>query len=183
MSGGPDSLLVLGGAKSGKSAYAQSLAQSWGGRLVYLAAGQAGDQEMARRIARHQARRGPAWQTLEEPLALEQALQGADGPQAVLLVDCLTLWLSNLMLTAELDDAALQGRFAALCGLLPSLKARVILVANEVGLGIVPENALARRFRDQAGSLNQQLAGVCNCVVLISAGLPLALKGPLPFIN
>ncbi|MEW5913704.1 MAG: bifunctional adenosylcobinamide kinase/adenosylcobinamide-phosphate guanylyltransferase [Thermodesulfobacteriota bacterium] len=183
MKGGPANLLVLGGAKSGKSAYAQALAQAWGGRLVYVATGQAHDQEMAQRIASHQARRGPAWQTLEEPLALEQALQGADGPDTVLLVDCLTLWLSNLMLAAGLGDAALQGRFAALCDLLPSLKARTILVANEVGLGIVPENALARRFRDQAGSLNQQLAGACNRVVLITAGLPLALKGPLPLLS
>ncbi|RJX31448.1 MAG: bifunctional adenosylcobinamide kinase/adenosylcobinamide-phosphate guanylyltransferase [Desulfarculus sp.] len=183
MNGGPQSVLVLGGAKSGKSAYAQALAQSWGGRLVYVATGQAGDEEMAQRIARHQARRGPAWQTLEEPLALEQALRGADGPGAVLLVDCLTLWLSNLMLASGLDDAALQERFAALCGQLPSLKARTILVANEVGLGIVPENALARRFRDQAGSLNQQLAVACDRVVLITAGLPLALKGPLPLLS
>lgn len=181
MSSPVHSVLVLGGAKSGKSSYAQALAESWGGRLVYLATAQAGDQEMAKRIARHQADRGPAWATLEEHLALEEALARADGPDTVFLVDCLTLWLSNLVLGAGLDDDEVDARGLALIRLLPRLQARVILVANEVGLGIVPENALARRWRDLAGSLNQRLARACDTVLLITAGLPLALKGgPLP---
>ncbi|BEQ15684.1 bifunctional adenosylcobinamide kinase/adenosylcobinamide-phosphate guanylyltransferase [Desulfoferula mesophila] len=181
MSPAPHSVLILGGAKSGKSSYAQALAESWGGRLVYVATAQAHDAEMTRRIARHQADRGEAWSTLEEPLALEAALEEADGPGAVFLVDCLTLWLSNLVLAAELDDDQVVERGEALARLLPSLEARIILVANEVGLGIVPENALARRWRDLAGSLNQRLARACDAVLLITAGLPLALKGgPLP---
>ena len=180
MSAASDSTLILGGAKSGKSSYAQALAEAWGGRLVYVATAQAGDQEMKARIARHQAQRGEAWATLEEPLELEAALKRADGADTVLLVDCLTLWLSNLMLAADLDDAALQKRFEALSRVLPELRSRVILVANEVGMGIVPENALARRYRDRAGSLNQQLARTCGRVILVAAGLPLALKGDLP---
>lgn len=180
MSAGRDRVLILGGAKSGKSSYALDLAQAWGGRLVYLATAQAGDEEMAARIARHRDARGPDWRTVEEPLELEASLRRADGEDAVLLVDCLTLWTSNLMLSAGLDDRALQERFAGLCRLLPALRARSILVANEVGLGIVPDHALARRFRDQAGSLNQQLARACRRVILVAAGLPLALKGRLP---
>ena len=181
MSPASHSVLILGGAKSGKSSYAQALAESWSGRLVYVATAQAHDQEMTQRIARHQADRGEAWSTLEEPLALEEALRQADAPGTVFLVDCLTLWLSNLVLAAELDDAQVVERGEALARLLPSLEARIILVANEVGLGIVPENALARRWRDLAGSLNQRLARACDAVLLITAGLPLALKGgPLP---
>ena len=181
MSAAPHSVLILGGAKSGKSSHAQALAEKWGGRLIYLATAQAMDQEMTRRIARHQADRGPAWTTLEEPLELEAALKKADGPDTVFLVDCLTLWLSNLVLGANLDDDQVSERGRALAELLPSLKARIILVANEVGLGIVPENALARRWRDLAGSLNQRLARSCDAVLFIAAGLPLALKGgPLP---
>lgn len=181
MSPAPHSVLILGGAKSGKSSQAQALAEGWGGRLIYLATAQAHDQEMVRRIARHQADRGPAWSTLEEPLDLSAALRQADAPGTVFLVDCLTLWLSNLVLAAELDDDQVAARGEELARLLPGLEARVILVANEVGLGIVPDNALARRWRDLAGSLNQRLARACDAVLLITAGLPLALKGgPLP---
>lgn len=181
MSPASHSVLVLGGAKSGKSSYAQALAEGWGGRLVYVATAQAHDEEMTQRIARHQADRGGAWSTLEEPLELEAALKQADAPGTVFLVDCLTLWLSNLVLGAELDDGQVSERGEALAALLPSLQARIILVANEVGLGIVPENALARRWRDLAGSLSQRLARSCDAVLLITAGLPLALKGgPLP---
>ncbi len=180
MTGQADKVLILGGAKSGKSSTAQALAEAWGGRLVYLATAQAGDSEMRERIARHQAQRGAAWTTVEEPLELEQALRQADGPDTVLLVDCLTLWLSNLVLGANLSDQEVAARGEALAQLLPRLAARVILVANEVGLGIVPENALARRWRDLAGGLNQRLASACDTVLLVAAGLPLALKGELP---
>jgi adenosylcobinamide kinase/adenosylcobinamide-phosphate guanylyltransferase len=173
--------LILGGAKSGKTALALDLAQSEAGHgpLVYIATAQARDGEMFERIRRHQAQRGPRWSTLEEPLDLVGALGRADAAGAVLLVDCLTLWLSNLMTQAELEPQAVEARGQELCQALPGLRARVILVANEVGLGIVPDNALARAFRDAAGQLNQRLAVVCPNVILVAAGLPLALKGGL----
>lgn len=177
------STLILGGAKSGKTALALQLAQSLaaeGDRLVYIATAQALDGEMRGRIRRHQAERGPRWSTLEEPLDLAGALARAGGQGAVLLVDCLTLWLSNLMTCAGLEAAAAQARADELCRAVAASQARMILVANEVGLGIVPDNALARAFRDQAGRLNQNLAQVCPNVVLVAAGLPLALKGALP---
>ncbi|MFZ5584886.1 MAG: bifunctional adenosylcobinamide kinase/adenosylcobinamide-phosphate guanylyltransferase [Thermodesulfobacteriota bacterium] len=176
--------LVLGGARSGKSGWAQRLAESLAGdrpgRLVYLATGQARDPEMARRVALHQTQRGPLWSTREEPLEVAAALQALDRPGAVILLDCLTMWLSNLMTAAGLDQDAVARRGQELADLVPGLQARLILVGNEVGMGIVPENALARAFRDQAGLLHQRLAAVCGRVVLVAAGLPLALKGGLP---
>ncbi|MFH1059419.1 MAG: bifunctional adenosylcobinamide kinase/adenosylcobinamide-phosphate guanylyltransferase [Pseudomonadota bacterium] len=180
----PAHTLVLGGARSGKSAWAQRLAENLAGgqpgRLVYLATGQARDAEMARRVSLHQAQRGPLWSTREAPLELCQALTALDRPEAVILLDCLTMWLSNLMTMAGLAEDAVAAKGRELAALLPGLRARVILVGNEVGQGIVPENALARAFRDQAGLLHQRLAAVCGRVVLITAGLPLAFKGELP---
>jgi len=170
--------LILGGAKSGKSRLALALAEEAGGRRVFLATAQAGDGEMRERIRRHQAERGPQWSTLEEPLDLAGALKGADAAGVVMVVDCLTLWLSNLMTVAQLADQEIEDKCRELAQLLPGLQAQVILVANEVGLGIVPDNALARAYRDLAGSLNQRLAQVCGRVILVAAGLPLALKGP-----
>ena len=154
--------LVLGGARSGKSAYAEALITAAGAQAVYIATATAGDAEMTARIAAHRARRGAAWRTVEVPEALADALRREAAPARAILVDCLTLWLSNLML-AERDVAAAS---AELVHLLPALPGRVVLVANEVGLGIVPENALARAFRDAAGRLHQAVA----------AGLPLVLK-------
>jgi adenosylcobinamide kinase/adenosylcobinamide-phosphate guanylyltransferase len=170
--------LILGGAKSGKSSLALELADRAGGRRVFIATAQAGDGEMQERIRRHQAERGPEWSTVEEPIDLGAALQNADASDAVLVVDCLTLWLSNLLTVAQLpaEDIAAKGR--ELAALLPGLKGKVILVANEVGLGIVPDNALARLYRDLAGGLNQELAKVCGQVILVAAGLPVILKGP-----
>jgi adenosylcobinamide kinase/adenosylcobinamide-phosphate guanylyltransferase len=165
-------LLVLGGARSGKSRFAQSRAEALPGDLVYLATGQAFDEEMRERIALHRADRGPRWSTVEAPLELAEAITAHSTPETVVLVDCLTLWASNLML-AEQDVVAATG------GLLRSLstaRGRVILVANEVGLGIVPDNALARRFRDVAGRINQDVAAAVEEVVMIFAGLPLVLK-------
>lgn len=178
--------LILGGAKSGKTALAlrlaQGLAPGAGERLLYIATAQAHDQEMRRRIERHQAERGPRWSTLEEPLDLAGALARADGQAAVLLVDCLTLWLSNLLTVAELPAAQIEARGQDLCQTVAALRSPAILVANEVGLGIVPENALARAFRDCAGRLHQDLAQVSANVVLVAAGLPLALKGSINLI-
>jgi adenosylcobinamide kinase/adenosylcobinamide-phosphate guanylyltransferase len=168
----PRATLVLGGARSGKSRYAEELARGSGLAPVYLATATAGDAEMAERIAAHRARRGDPWTTVEEPIRLAGALACTVGPGRVVVVDCLTLWIANL-LGAGRDVAAAS---AELAGLLASLPGPAILVANEVGLGIVPENALARAFRDAAGRLNQEMAARCDRVVLVAAGLPLVLK-------
>lgn len=167
--------LVLGGARSGKSRYAEALvagALAPGGAALYLATAAPGDAEMAARIAAHRARRGPHWTTREVPLALADALRREARAERPILVDCLTLWVSNLMEAG--CDVARAG--AALAALLPSLPGPVVLVANEVGLGIVPDNALARAFRDHAGRLNQAIAAVADRVVFVAAGLPLVLK-------
>jgi len=167
----PQVTLVLGGARSGKSAYAERLA----GRAaepVYLATATAGDEEMAARIARHRARRGPAWRTVEEPLDLVATLRQECRAGRCVLVDCLTLWLGNL-LGAERDPQAAREELVAA---LPGLAGPMVLVANEVGLGIVPDNVMARRFRDHAGIINQAVARQANGVVFMAAGLPLVLK-------
>ena len=167
------SLLVLGGARSGKSRHAQAVAEASGGALVFIATAQAFDGEMTDRIARHRADRDARWRTLEAPLALPEAIAAADRPGATVLVDCLTLWASNLLLADADTDAAA----AALVATLEQTNARVILVSNEVGFGIVPDNALARRFRDVAGLLNQRVAAAVAQVDFVIAGLPQRLKG------
>ncbi len=169
--------LVLGGARSGKSRFAEGLVrhQAGGRAMTYLATAQAGDEEMAVRIARHQADRGPGWRTVEEPLALPETLRAAGGAGPV-LVECLTLWLANLMF-AERDVGAAGGDLLAA---LAEAGAPVVVVSNEVGWGVVPNNALARRFADEQGRLNQRVAGLAHEVFLIAAGLPLRLK-PSPY--
>jgi len=164
--------LVLGGARSGKSAYAEGLALASGLAPVYLATGQAGDGEMAERIRQHRARRGAAWITVEEPLELATALERAAGPRHFVVVDCLTLWVFNLMAAGRDVEAASRELAAAL----PRLAGPAALVANEVGLGIVPDNALARAFRDHAGRLNQAVAAAAGRVAFVAAGLPMILK-------
>lgn len=164
--------LVLGGARSGKTARALALAEGCGLAPVYLATAQAFDAEMEDRIARHQAERGPEWMTIEAPLDLAQAIAMESAASRVLLVDCLTLWLSNLLF-AERD---LEAEGAALVAALNGAPGPVIVVSNEVGLSIVPENALARRFRDAQGRLNQTVAGCVARVEFVAAGLPLVLK-------
>jgi adenosylcobinamide kinase/adenosylcobinamide-phosphate guanylyltransferase len=169
--------LVLGGARSGKSRHAEALVAARAGahgRLIYVATAAAGDAEMAQRIAEHQARRGARWTTVEAPLALAAALRAQACAEAPILVDCLTLWLSNLMLAERDIDAATTDLLDALA----QRTSPVVLVSNEVGLGIVPDNALARRFRDAAGILNQRVAAACGTVILMTAGLPLTLKEP-----
>jgi adenosylcobinamide kinase/adenosylcobinamide-phosphate guanylyltransferase len=166
--------LILGGARSGKSALATRRAAESGRAVTWIATAQALDAEMAERIARHRAERPPQWTTVEEPLRLADALRRVAAADSCVVVDCLTLWLTNLMLAD--DSAMLAEESAALMEVLPALPGHLILVANEVGLGIVPENALARRFRDEAGRLNQSLASLCERVTLVAAGLPLALK-------
>ena len=165
--------LVLGGARSGKSDYARLAAEAIGGvgQLVMIVTAQAFDEEMRERIALHRRERGEAWRTVEAPLDLPGALAGL-GAGDVAVVDCLTLWLSNLML-AEMD---LEAETDRLIETVRGIKNPLWLVSNEVGLGIVPENALARRFRDAAGRLHRRLAEVAEHVVLVVAGLPMVVK-------
>ncbi|RMD61392.1 MAG: bifunctional adenosylcobinamide kinase/adenosylcobinamide-phosphate guanylyltransferase [Alphaproteobacteria bacterium] len=172
----PPVTLILGGARSGKSRYGEALAESRPGPCIYVATAHAGDDEMAARIARHRARRGARWTTVEEPVNLVAALRTHAVADHVVVVDCLTLWLSNV-LAAGCDPAAESERLVAV---LPELRAPVIFISNEVGQGIVPDNALARRFVDCAGCLHQDLAAAADAVVLMTAGLSLALKGALP---
>lgn len=164
--------LVLGGARSGKSRYAETLVREAGGG-VYLATAQALDGEMAARIARHRAERGDGWTTVEEPLELAAALERSACAGRPILVDCLTLWLSNLMGAGR----AAGPETVRLLTVLKPLQVPVVFVSNEVGLGIVPDNALARVFRDEAGRLNQAVAATADRVVFLAAGLPLILKG------
>ena len=163
--------LVLGGARSGKSRYAETLITALPPPWIYMATGEALDAEMAERIATHRARRGAGWSTVEAPRELAATL--APYAAAPILVDCLTLWLSNLMMA----DAAIDTEFDRLEQALAEATAPVVLVANEVGSGIVPDNALARRFRDLQGWLNQRIAGRADRVVLVVAGIPLFVKG------
>ncbi|WP_108820289.1 bifunctional adenosylcobinamide kinase/adenosylcobinamide-phosphate guanylyltransferase [Pseudovibrio sp. Alg231-02] len=164
--------LVTGGARSGKSAYAEKLVISSGRRPTYIATGQAFDGEMEERIAHHKMQRGDLWDTVEEPLELVRVLETHASSDRAILVDCLTLWLSNLMhgsrdWTVELER---------LEAVLSSLPCPVVFVGNEVGMGIVPENAMARAFRDEAGRLNQRIADLCHFVMFVAAGQPLQLK-------
>jgi adenosylcobinamide kinase/adenosylcobinamide-phosphate guanylyltransferase len=164
-------ILITGGARSGKSKRAETRVRGFPGQPVYIATAEALDAEMEERIAKHRARRGTDWTEREVPLDLVQALVATDGSGAR-LVDCLTLWLSNLM-HAERDwDSEIR----ELAGALPRLKSPVVLVTNEVGLGIVPDNALARSFRDAAGIMNQIIAAVADEVEFVVAGLPMKLK-------
>ena len=172
----PRVLLVLGGARSGKSRYAEHAIEAAAGGGLYLAtAGVAADAEMAARIAQHRARRGPAWTTIQEPLEIARHLAAEARPDRPILVDCLTLWLSNLMHAARDIDAETERLLAALA----AARGPVVLVANEVGLGIVPETPLGRAFRDHAGRLNQRVAAAAARVVFIAAGLPMLLKDPV----
>ena len=170
--------LILGGARSGKSALAERMAAVGGADVVYVATAQALDAEMAARIAHHRARRPAHWSNVEEPLALADALRACARPDRCVLVDCLTLWLSNLLAHEDADRFARER--AALLDVLPDLPGSVVLVSNEVGLGVVPMGELSRRFVDEAGRLHQALAAVCERVVFVAAGLPLALKGERP---
>lgn len=174
MSDTPRSVLVLGGARSGKSAFAEQLVLSSGGAAHYVATGRAWDDEMKARIAAHRVQRGDLWTTHEEPLDLVGTLRRLDEPANVVLVDCLTLWLTNLMMDEGVD---VEAAFGPLVDHVAAAKAHIVFVSNEVGLGIVPENRMARQFRDHAGRLHQRLAAVAGEVYFIAAGLPLKMKG------
>ena len=168
--------LILGGARSGKSRYGVSLAASFPPPHLFVATGEAGDAEMAARIAHHQKERGPGWDMVEAPLALAEALAAAQGRYGVILVDCLTLWLSNLMLAGGPTAPAVEPACDHLVAGLEQARTPTILVSNEVGLGVVPENPLAREFRDRLGWLHQRLARAADLVVLVVAGLPAVIK-------
>lgn len=168
----PTLTLILGGARSGKSRHALALADTWPGPGVFIATATASDAEMADRIGRHQAERDARWQTVEAPTDITAALAGLPTDAAVCVVDCLTLWLTNIML----GDRDTPTEIEALANALAARDVPVILVSNEVGLGIVPEHALARRFRDEAGRLHQRLAREADRVILMTAGLPLQIK-------
>jgi adenosylcobinamide kinase/adenosylcobinamide-phosphate guanylyltransferase len=172
--------LIIGGARSGKSAHGEALIENCragdGAKPLYIATAEAGDGEMAARIERHKRRRGVRWETLEEPLEIAAALEANGRGGRAILIDCLTLWLSNLMGTGR--DIGLET--ARLLGALDDLEGPVMLIANEVGLGIVPEGALAREFRDRAGALNQAMAARAERVVFMAAGLAMTLKDAAP---
>lgn len=165
-------ILVLGGARSGKSRYAEMMAREWAGPRVYIATAQAHDEEMAERIREHQERRGEEWTTVGALLDLAGPIRDSARDDAFLLVDCLTLWLSNVMHAERNCETATRELVAAIS----EAPGTIVLVSNEVGMGIVPDNALARRFRDMAGLVNQRVADVCDEVVFMAAGLPMVLK-------
>lgn len=181
--------LIIGGARSGKSAHAEQRAkevESAGLHVTYIATAQPGDAEMARRVAHHRANRPVHWATWEEPLQLARLLRERAAPDQCLLVDCLTLWLTNLFFAGQaakqaetgqsLDCPLLRNEIQDLLEVLPQLPGRIILVSNEVGWGIVPMERLSRHFADEQGRLNQQVAAVCERVTLVTAGLSLRLK-------
>jgi len=168
--------LVIGGCRSGKSSRAQTLAEGLPGKKLYIATCVPQDAEMRERAARHQAQRGNAWTTLEEPIALAAAIDAHSAKFAVILVDCLTLWTSNILL-GLLGKPGLEKERAALLESLAKSACPVVLVTNEVGAGIVPENKLARLYRDEAGRVNQEVAGAADRVIWMVAGIPVQIKG------
>lgn len=183
--------LVLGGARSGKSRHAEMLAEESGHEVIYIATAHPGDGEMAARIAHHRASRPAHWKTVEEPLLLAAAIERHAKPGRVILADCLTLWLSNLMFSAPVPSGASEHpdtgivtlpplfhqQRAALLAIVGDASADIILVSNEVGMGIVPMGAVSRCFVDEQGRLNQALAAACERAVFVTAGLPMMLKG------
>lgn len=172
IAGLPAITLVLGGARSGKSRHAERLIERGASAGTYCATAEPGDAEMAERIAAHRARRGAFWRTVEAPLALAEAIRAESRAAHPVLVDCLTFWLTNVMLAGR----EVEAEVAALAAALRDAAGPVVLVANEVGLGLVPDTPLGRRFRDEAGRLNQEIAALADRVVFMAAGLPLVLK-------
>jgi adenosylcobinamide kinase / adenosylcobinamide-phosphate guanylyltransferase len=166
---------ITGGARSGKSAFAESVARGLAGRRAYIATAQALDAEMASRIERHRSSRGDAWDTFEEPLAVAELLNRLSGGYDIVLLDCLTLWLSNTIAHSD-GEKAVSDRSDELISAVRNFEGACIVVSNEVGLGIVPDNPLARMFRDLAGLLNQRVASVADEAYFTAAGIPIRMK-------
>jgi len=169
-------MLVLGGAKSGKSSFAMDVCNSLNKKRIFLATAQALDQEMEDRIRRHQAERGSGWRTVEEPLKVAETIGSLDSEDTVILLDCLTLWLNNLYMEHGEDQEAIDKAIENLARQLTDIRGAVIVVSNEVGMGIVPDNQLSRTYRDTAGYMNQGIARLSGKVVAVLAGLPILLK-------
>ncbi len=169
-------MLVLGGVRSGKSSLALDMCNKMEGNRFFLATAQAFDDEMHYRIRRHQQERGNEWTTVEESLDIAQKIMELDSNKTIILVDCLTLWLSNLYMKYESEVDVVYNEIDKLVKSLSDIKGRVVLVSNEVGMGIVPENKLARMYRDASGTMNRKIAGVAQKVVITFAGIPVVLK-------
>jgi adenosylcobinamide kinase/adenosylcobinamide-phosphate guanylyltransferase len=169
-------LLVTGGCRSGKSRYALNYANRNFNRKLFLATSEVLDEEMALRVERHKQARGPEWETCEEPIEVVERIRGYDGKVDVILLDCLTLWLSNLLIKWD-DDLKVTDEVVKLAEAVRASQASLILVTNEVGMGIVPAEPLARRYRDLAGTANQRIAEIADRVVLMVSGIPLFVKG------
>jgi adenosylcobinamide kinase/adenosylcobinamide-phosphate guanylyltransferase len=169
-------VLIIGGAKSGKSRIALDICEKLGGKKIFMATAQALDDEMKNRIQRHQEERSDDWVTVEEPINITEKLQEFDRSDNVILLDCLTLWLNNLFMAYEESLERVHGSINALIEQLSQAKGMIVIVSNEVGMGIVPENDLARLYRDVAGSLNQRIAQVSHKVVAVMVGIPIVLK-------
>ena len=171
-------ILVTGGARSGKSSYAETRARELGQRLLYVATAEARDDEMTQRIAEHKKRRGNQWTTIEEPMELADALLAQAGNFDCALIDCLTLWISNLFTRRDEEYAA--QKVTELLKILPQLDFPIVFVTNEVGWGIVPDNPLGRKFRDLLGWTNQGVAQAADEVILMAAGIPMIVKSVEP---
>ena len=167
----PGFTLVLGGQRSGKSLFAENLVEQEGGGF-YIATSEPRDKEMAKRILIHQERRGPLWQTIEEPIFLVDTLLSFNGQKKPALVDCLTLWLTNILLL----DKDIEKELDELCALVMNIDYPVVFISNEVGQGVIPDNSLAREFIDWSGKMNQQISGVSDLVIFVTAGIPQILK-------
>ena len=169
-------MLVLGGARSGKSSFALDLCNKMEGKRYFIATAQAFDDEMEDRIKRHQEERGCEWKTIEETIEIAERISEIDNENSIILVDCLTLWLSNLFMKYESDNDKVYKKIGELVSGFTDIKGRVVFVSNEVGMGIVPENKLARLYRDAAGALNRKMAEKAAKVVITFSGLPMILK-------
>ena len=169
-------MLVLGGAKSGKSRFSMDVCNTLHRQRIFLATAQALDREMEKRILRHRAERGSGWLTVEEPIEIASTIRTMDQQDTVILVDCLTLWLNNLFMKYGEDGKEIERYIEEFVSRLSDARGALVIVSNEVGMGIVPENGLSRRYRDAAGILNQRVAGAAAVVVAILAGQPLVLK-------
>jgi len=169
-------MLILGGAKSGKSSFALNVCNSLDRERIFLATAQAFDQEMEERIRRHQAERGSGWRTVEEPLKVAETISAHDSEDTIILLDCLTLWLNNLYMEHGEDQEAIDEAIKNLARQLTDIHCAVVVVSNEVGMGIVPDNPLSRTYRDTAGYMNQSIARLSGKVVALLAGLPIVLK-------